>query len=131
MTGENIFWWIRSHPGHGHIAEKVKEKLSNLNVDNYNIDDASTLPLPALLRAVNFHMTGYSSVVNEMLEYNKVSFITDATGFEYYQDLIKKGFAVVVKSPVEFIDLIKNNNTSFENKTESASSDLTTLLEYF
>jgi hypothetical protein len=87
-------WFIRLHPV---MSNNDKESFIHLlqqnGIENYEIKSSTFLPLYALLRNVNVHITHSSSTVIEALNFQVPSLLIDNYGREYYSkhlcDLVK------------------------------------------
>jgi hypothetical protein len=90
-TSAELKWLIRLHPLHSNLLKVVRENLETRKVKDYDMDQASRLPLPFLLPNIAVHVTGNSSVVLEALYAGKPSIVIDHYGLEYYADLIAAG----------------------------------------
>jgi len=90
-TSAELKWLIRLHPMYPNLRKVVRENLQARNVKDYDMDQASHLPLPFLLPNIAVHVTGSSSVVLEALYSGKPSIVIDHYGLEYYADLIAAG----------------------------------------
>jgi hypothetical protein len=87
------FWWVRLHPGMHKEKDKILKELMELHVDNFNVKDASELPLYAMLPQMDVHVTGWSSTVIEAAQFGVPSVVTHIDGRELYSDLISSGVA--------------------------------------
>ena len=93
-SGERYFFLIRFHPGTTSVERKVvKSELKNLGRNNYDLEQASELPLYAIIRNVHFNITQRSSTVIDCSNFGVPSIITDDIGQMYYQDLINSQYA--------------------------------------
>ena len=86
-------WWIRLHPGMAADKLRIKELFANCRPNNIDIDNASIIPLPALLRHVNLHITQFSTTVIEAAEFGVPSIILDKDATLIYSKLIEYGHA--------------------------------------
>jgi hypothetical protein len=89
------YWFIRLHPHMLKQKEGIVKKLTN-DLDNtisYNIDEATNLPLYAILPYVDLHITEWSSVVIEAKEFGVKSLIVHEFGKELFKQEIDSEFA--------------------------------------
>jgi hypothetical protein len=94
---DNHKWYIRLHPRHLHEIELIKDILKDKGVLNkVNIDEASQVPLPQLLKDTKLHITNSSGSVIEASYFNVKTIITGEIGLLYYQYLIDAGIAYYV-----------------------------------
>lgn len=93
-SGPDIFWWIRLHP---RLLADRKHVAAHLGLTNrVEIDAATHLALPALLRHVDVHVTHSSSTVLEAATLGVQSVITSRYGAELYPAQLRSGMAVAV-----------------------------------
>ena len=108
-TQESWFWWLRLHPSALQQAKRISEIFhrSSVGVRSYDLDQASALPLYALLRNVDLHMTGYSSTVIEAASFQVPSIILDNYSLGHYQKYIDSGAAVVAKDSESIVEAME------------------------
>jgi hypothetical protein len=92
-AGAQWHWWIRLHPGMHGFGADVAQRLSARGMSNFDVDAASNLPLYALLRNVNLHVTYSSSVVLEAAAFGVPSFVCSETGNDLFAHEIEAGQA--------------------------------------
>ncbi|MEO6773411.1 MAG: hypothetical protein ABI467_10390 [Kofleriaceae bacterium] len=82
-------WWIRLHPAM--LAERaaVEEALAGYRDRRIVIEEATRLPLYAVLRHMNAHLTEISSTVLEADRFGVPSVLCHPTGVEYYAALVR------------------------------------------
>ncbi|WP_306534968.1 hypothetical protein [Geobacter sp.] len=102
----SYFWWIRLHP-----CMLDKRKLIHdifINCGNLNIDItvATDLPLFALLRHTDVHVTHSSSTVIEAESFGVPSVITSDYGAEFFKEQVASGWAVLVSDKVSVNQLV-------------------------
>lgn len=95
-AGEGWYWWVRVHPSMRDQATEVIRALRESNLGNWNVEDASSLPLYALLRHVDVHITHSSSTVLEAQVFGVHSLVGSEYGAELYQEQIQKGVAISI-----------------------------------
>ena len=88
------FWWVRIHPCRQQDRSTLRNLLVSKGISNYDLDDATDLPLYALLRTVDVHLTEYSSTVIEATAFGVPSVITRKAGFEAFPAQVASGWAV-------------------------------------
>jgi hypothetical protein len=98
-SSTELKWLIRLHPQYPNLRRVVHEKLGTGSTIDYDLDQASLLPLPLLLANIAVHVTGNSSVVLEALQAGKPSIVIDHYGKEYYADLIASGTVTTASDP--------------------------------
>ncbi|WP_299702411.1 hypothetical protein [uncultured Pontibacter sp.] len=108
-TPEDYIWWLRLHPR----QYKEKEKLLNLLRDNkiynkVNVEQATALPLPAILTHVYIHISNFSGSILEASMLKKKSIILSELGVLNFPDVVKSEYGIVLlnKSSEELLDEI-------------------------
>lgn len=118
-------WMIRLHPRQ--LAEKnnIVNFLKNKNIiENINIEEATSFPLPLLLKKCIVNVTHYSGTVNEAVMMNKTSILLDKLGVSCFEEFVNDKKAIYV-SPDEFSDkiiqkiLVKNQELVSTNNLKS------------
>ena len=106
---EQYFYLIRFHPSTTiHERRIVERELKKLGTNNYEIDNASHLPLYSVLRNVRFNITQRSSTVIEATKYGVISIITDKIGMAYYQEFITANKAYYCGPDEDIMTLLNN-----------------------
>ena len=91
---EDYYFLIRFHPSTTDRERQiVRRELASLDVENYDLDSATKLPLYAVLRNVELNITQRSSTVIEAAHFGVPSFISDEIGIAYYSEYIESGRA--------------------------------------
>lgn len=84
-------WWIRLHPLRRHTAPELADLLRSHGIENYNLTDATDLPLFALLKTCNHHVTAFSSVAMEALAFNLRTTLWTDTGCQIFAKHLASG----------------------------------------
>lgn len=100
---EDWRWWIRFHPSDTPSKHSPPAWIAALPQSRSEWQAASTLPLPLLLPAMDAHLTGSSSVVQEAAAAGIPSVVTQATGLEYFRAGIAAGTVKYARQPGEII----------------------------
>jgi sugar phosphate isomerase/epimerase len=69
-------WWLRLHPCRLHEREEIRSVLTERGLHNVLLDQATDLPLYALLRHMDVHLTEWSSVLLEAESFGVPSVVT-------------------------------------------------------
>ena len=85
----------------------VCDSLNSLTSD---IENASKLPLPSLLRFMNVHITESSSVVIEAEQFGVPSIVINKISKEYYKNQISSGYAVYANNIQDILLTIEKMN---------------------
>lgn len=113
---DSWFWWVRLHPGMMSERKNISNILTTLNTKNVNLDEASDLPLYAILRHVDVHVTETSSVVIEADLFGVNSVIISKTGTEYFAEYLLSGKAIAANTPQDLIKAIKRQVEKMDKK---------------
>lgn len=87
------WWWVRAHPVAPGTAHAVAKVAAERGLTNVTCDDATTIPLYALLCLSDVHVTAYSSTVLDAKALGVASVIIDETGEMIFSDEISSGWA--------------------------------------
>lgn len=90
-------FWIRVHPVNLGQAPTVRRLLKESKLDNCDLENATALPLYALLRHMDVHMTEFSSVVIEAESFGVPSIIREL-GEVSYSSQIRDGWVLPARS---------------------------------
>lgn len=99
-------WWVRLHPAMMAEREAIRSRLGEFPAHRMNLDDATELPLYALLRHVDVHLTESSSAVIEADRFGVPSVICHETGEEFFAGLVAVGSARVAYSCRDVLDTL-------------------------
>lgn len=119
---KNWQWWIRLHP----IMLGEKEKIRMLFGDcrgNIEIDFSSELPLLALLRHADVHVTRFSTSVLEAEAFGVPSVLVDSIGVEYYPEQVRTGLAISAYTSEEVLSSITKQILHKEKISDIAGID--------
>jgi hypothetical protein len=86
--------YIRLHPNMLYELDRYKKYFDSINFLNYEIELSSSLPLYAILRNIDLHITAQSSTVIESAEFGVFSIITSEYGAALYESQILSGSAI-------------------------------------
>ena len=100
---DGISWWLRLHPMARADAPVVEKLMRDWGARQWNIDDASDLPLPALLAASDVHATHSSSAVLEAAALHVRSVVWSGYGGELFQESSDPGLLAVATEPESFV----------------------------
>ena len=93
---KNVLLLIRVHPGRMHEMLVVSKKLTEAGATNFEINNASLLPLPLLLNHITLHITYNSSTVIEAAQKGVKSLVFDPVAEQYFAEQIAGGMAKIV-----------------------------------
>lgn len=88
QTQRDVLWLFRLHPAQKIGNAKVLKSLADLKVSNVEIHESSKLPLYQIIEHVHLHLTNWSSVCIEALNFGVKSIIVHPNGYDLYEELI-------------------------------------------
>lgn len=98
---KNWYWWIRMHPVTSNDNNLKERLVSKMSGDNWNIDDATLVPLPVLLRVIDINITFGSTVARECNDLGIPSIVESDMVFEGY----KKGELLMQSIPMDKVKI--------------------------
>jgi len=107
QTESLCYWWLRVHPGKLKERNSFKKLVRENRISNGEVDLATDLPLYAILRQMDLHLTFYSSSVFEAEDLGVPSVVVGDYGKELFSDQISTGWALPADTPEEIISGIK------------------------
>jgi len=113
QTESSCYWWLRVHPGKSEERGVLKMLIRENGVLNGEVDLATDLPLYALLRQMDLHLTFYSSSVLEAEELVVPSVVVGDYGKELFAEQISSGWAFPADKTE---DIIKGIKVQFDKK---------------
>jgi hypothetical protein len=90
---ENAFWWLRLHPMGLNDRAALEALLASKGIDAFDIETATTLPLPVALCHARVHATHSSSAFVEAAALGVPSIVWSAYGKELAEDAVAAGNA--------------------------------------
>lgn len=120
-------WWVRLHPVDVDKRSHVRGLLERSKVRNFTLEASTDLPLYALLRQMDVHVTHSSSTVLEAETFSVPSVLVSQYGVERYPEQIRSGWAVSASSSHQILaaveeQLEKRNSLSATRAVDSFSS---------
>ncbi len=103
---EQWTWWLRVHPLRRHTISEIRDLLSRHDIANFEIERSTQLPLFALLRACDHHVTFFSSVAVEAMAFGKSTTLLTDTGRAIFAPYIDAGIFRVANTAQEVIDAV-------------------------
>lgn len=91
-------WWIRRHPASTPQQDEEYASLLSLRMANVVLEEASLLPLPALLRHMSILLSLASGSAAEAAKFSVPAIFLLEDAHEPFGGLIDKGFAEVVQA---------------------------------
>ncbi|MBE7639222.1 hypothetical protein GUB10_02655 [Salegentibacter sp. BLCTC] len=111
LTCQKYNWWLRLHPRMTKEEFAVLDsKLIDFNIrEQVNVEEASSEPLPLLLKECSLHVSKYSGSISEAALMNRPSLIIDEIGLKSFKDLVKEklAFSGLSKDKARLLQLIE------------------------
>jgi hypothetical protein len=101
-------WWLRLHPMAPDKRACIEALLASHSVSHWNVTEATSLPLPVLLREATLHATHSSSAVIEAAFLDVPSVIWSTRGEELFESHIRNGIAIRVAGGDDFLRALTN-----------------------
>ena len=126
--GDGYWWWIRVHPRFLRETKIIVSLLKEYEIANYTIQEATSLPLPCLLRNLDVHISENSTVTEDAARLGLLSVNWSAMAHDMYPDEIRDGDVLVVgETTTELLDAIalqieRKGNRSAEIRAEGSKS---------
>jgi hypothetical protein len=117
-SGLDAFFWIRLHPIALNQGELVSSALAAQGLRNVEVEQSTRLPLYAILRHMDLHVTEFSSVVIEAQSFGVPS-VTGEQGVIWFPQQVATGWAVMARSIPEWVSGIA---TQLERRQSLQSS---------
>lgn len=104
-------WFLRLHPRQKDIVPEIISLLNKHNISNYNIEEATSLPLPLILQNTQINITLFSGTTIEAALMGVKTILIDPRGLEQFPELIENMMAIpcITKDTNELIKGIYNN----------------------
>jgi hypothetical protein len=89
-------WWIRRHPSSTAFQDAEHDSLRALRRPNVLVDEASELPLPALLRRMSAVVSLASGAATEAAAFGVPALFVDEEALALFPGLLKRGEAELI-----------------------------------
>lgn len=93
-TQHELRWWVRLHPCMLNDRGAVRSLLAKCGITDAETDLATDLPLYAVLRHMDLHVTHSSSTVIEAALFGIPSVVISSYGAEFFPEQLSTGWAV-------------------------------------
>lgn len=105
------------HPGeYATWRENYESLVKAEKMDNFKVIDKSEPPLYELFAKSEYQVGAFSTAIYEGLSFNCKTFIIDAPGIEYLDDLFDKGIVLKVDDSDDMIEKMKDSNLAEYDK---------------
>lgn len=107
-------WLLRTHPvAREPDPDALRSLLQTRGITNAEIENATALPVHALLRRATHHVTCYSSTSHEALSFGVPTALIHRVGFEYYAPYIEAGVFNAAPDADALLDFVRRSPQSF------------------
>ena len=120
LSPKSWIWLLRLHPLMKEREKEVASTVSDLKdaVASVEIENASSLSLYLLLKLVDYHVTGWSTVCYEALVFRVHTVIISPVGKELYKDYIYQELFSYAETGAALVDIIKKDRDVFKYEEE-------------
>lgn len=126
ISPQDWFWLFRLHPYEIHKIKYLENDLLANNLENCEVALSSKLSLYSLLSRVDYHLTGWSSVMIEALAFNVPTIIISRQGYELYNDKIEEGVFWYADTAAAIKNNLADENLSVKEYAADYYFDLNT-----
>lgn len=126
-----IFWW-RLHPVFAHRSAEFARVVASHGLDSSQVEQATNLPLFALLRAADVTLAHSSTTIREAAEFGVPSIVTSDYGAELHADLVQRGFVIHATEPrsiADGVDLLSQSRNAGTAPAGSGGYSLDSVLD--
>lgn len=126
-TQNKWLWWLRLPSTMLNQKDNIKKLFRDNGINKFELDSASNLPLYALLRHVDVHVTHCSSTVIEAESFGVPSVLVNEYALELFPEQILSGVAVSAHTPNDIELAVKQqfNKKEYFRKKQLDNSDST------
>lgn len=130
---KNTFWWLRLHPMGLKDRPALEALLASHGIEAFDIDTATTLPLPALLTQASLHATHSSSTFLEAAALGVPTIVWSSYGADFAAQVIAEGNAHHVATGREFQACVEQELSAVTAQSQASHTQrmdaLRTILE--
>jgi hypothetical protein len=120
QSPEGIRWWFRFHPTMA-PSERVSLRGALADAPAVELDGPSSLPLPALLRAVDVHLTYHSSTVIEAETFGVASVALSEDVAAMFPELVSAGWVAYVGASDDVLGALRQQSEARQRLTRVSS----------
>ncbi len=132
---DDLLWWIRLHPRFLKIGVEIKSNINRIGVDNCIIDLCQELPLPALLRNIDVHVTLNSTVVEDALKFGIRSVGIHSIIMKTFEMEFNQGDVILANNEAELLvgvyEQYGKYKNAVKNETGNYNGAIDQLLSFF
>jgi len=132
IKSKTYTWFIRLHPRQHKIKHEIELYLEQNNILSLvNIEQATTDPLPVVLKHCLIHMTNSSASTIEASLFGKKTVLLDEIGRLYYTDLINESMAYYIPVDLNFEKKLNQVIGSLKGQVAKSPNRPTFYKEFF
>lgn len=105
-------WLVRLHPKQIANTAEIVDFLRAAGVSQFEVEQATRLPLYSLIKKSHYHITCWSTVCYEALVFGVPTSIVHNNGKSLYEDYITKGIFSYAESAQELLEQIEHYKTT-------------------
>jgi len=111
-------WWIRCHPMELEHIASIKYKLNQFG-KKVDVENATHILLPLLLKNTDVHITGWSAVVFDAQEFGLKSIVCHPSAIEFFSKMIGSKDVFYMDNADDIIHKILNEIECFHSSIEA------------
>lgn len=119
LSPDNWIWLIRRHPLQRESNEQIQAVMRHHDIKNYEVVNASSYPLFALIKHSDCHVTECSSVALEALFFGLPTSIIHPTGRQVFENYINDGVFDYAATSDKILESISNTDSSISSRKDS------------
>jgi hypothetical protein len=110
-SGYQIKWWIRLHPRVQGQINKFKDELKLIWDDRkIDIENATKLPLMAIMENIDCHVTEYSTVTLDAADFGVNTVFINEEGFNLFEESLPPNTKWLVKSYSDLLRMVEKQS---------------------
>jgi len=122
-------WWVRLHPAQLGDREMIRRMLSDAGRGDFELDLATDLPLYALLKHVDVHVTHSSNVVVEAAAFGVPTVFVSGYGADLFPEYVRHGWGTLADSPEGVLEAIDPEVVPLPNRDTSGFDTLVKIVK--
>jgi hypothetical protein len=121
-TRGSFYWWFRLHPVHPDGRGAMEAALRSAGAENATVQASTDLPLYAVLKEADIHLTRYSSSVLEAAAFGVPSVVTSEKDSTFFGPELAQGWAVVAEGPEAIVAAVQSQVAATPELRAAASA---------
>jgi hypothetical protein len=115
----NLHWWVRLHPAQLGDREIIRRLLKDTGRGDFELDLATDLPLYAVLKHADVHVTHSSNVVVEAVAFGVPTVFVSGYGARLFPEHMRHGWGMLADTSegvLQAIDRLEANRASLDRE---------------